>query len=379
MRDVIPEIARWRARGDAVATATIVGIAGSSPRELGALLAVNQHGDFSGSLSGGCVDGAVVEEALAVLASGIPKLLHYTANDGDPFSVGLTCGGELEVYVERIDDLFDEVAHALSGEVSLALAVRLDPAGIGKRLIVDANGRRGTLGSAGLDYAVGAELEARTESGNVDRRHYGDRGEPLGTEAAIFVRTFGPRPRMVLAGAVDFARPLARLGAMLGYRVTVVDARSAFATRERFPDADEIVVMWPDAYLEANPLGLDAVCVVLTHEEKFDIPLLLNALRSPAVYVGAMGSRSTHAKRMAQLRAAGVSETEIARLASPVGLDLGGRTPEETAISIAAEIVALRHNRGGGRLTGGSRALHLQEETPLVERALANSSQGNVS
>ena len=369
MRDVVGEISRWRARGDAVATATIVGIGGSSPRELGALLAVNEYGEFAGSLSGGCVDGAVVEEALAVLAEGRAKLLRYTAIDGDPFSVGLTCGGELEVYVERIDPVFDELANAIATEVPLALAIRLDPAGIGQRLIVDARGRRGTLGSPGLDYAVGAELEARTESGSVARRHYGDRGEPLGTEAAIFVRTFGPRPRMVLAGAVDFARPLARLGTMLGYRVTVVDARSAFATRERFPDADEIVVMWPDVYLDAHPLGPDAVCVVLTHEEKFDIPLLLNALRSPAVYVGAMGSRSTHAKRMAQLRAAGVSEAEIARLASPVGLDLGGRTPEETAISIAAEIVALRHKRAGGRLTGGARALHFQEETPLVQQS----------
>jgi xanthine dehydrogenase accessory factor len=368
MREVIGHIARWRERGDAVATATIVGIAGSSPRELGALLAVNERGEFAGSLSGGCVDGAVVDEAMAVLASGSGKLLRYTANDGDPFSVGLTCGGELEVYVEPVDDLFEEIARAIETETPLAIAVRLDAAMIGKRLIVDSQGRRGTLGSPGLDYAVGAELEARTESGAVDRRHYGDRGEPLGTEAAIFVRTFGPRARMVLAGAVDFARPLARLGTMLGYKVTIVDARSAFATRERFPDADEIVVMWPDAYLDANPLGADAVCVVLTHEEKFDIPLLASALRSPAVYVGAMGSRSTHAKRMAQLRAEGLSEAEIARLASPVGLDLGGRTPEETAISIAAEIVALRHNRGGGRLTGGSRALHPQEETPLVQQ-----------
>ena len=367
MRDVVPQIAHWRERGDAVATATIVGIGGSSPRELGALLAVNEHGEFAGSLSGGCVDGTVVEEAMAVIASGAVRLLRYTANDGDPFSVGLTCGGELDVYVERVDAFFDDVAQALAHETPLAVAVRLDPAGIGRRLIVDATGRRGTLGSPGLDYAVGAELEARTESGNVERRHYGELGEPLGTEAAIFVRTFGPRARMVLAGAVDFARPLARLGTMLGYRVTVVDARSAFATRDRFPDADEIVVMWPDAYLEANPLGADAVCVVLTHEEKFDIPLLVNALRSPAAYIGAMGSRSTHAKRMAQLRAAGLSDAEIARLASPVGLDLGGRTPEETAISIVAEIVALRHNRGGGRLTEGSRALHPQAETPLVQ------------
>ncbi len=369
MREVIPHIARWRSRGDAVATATIVGIGGSSPRELGALLAVNEHGEFAGSLSGGCVDGAVVDEAMGVIASGAAKLLRYTANDGDPFSVGLTCGGELEVYIERVDGFFDDVARALENETPLAVAIRLDPAGIGNRLIIDAGARRGTLGSPGLDYAVAAELDARTESGNVERRHYGDRGEPLGTEAAIFVRTFGPRARMVLAGAVDFARPLARLGTMLGYRVTVVDARPAFATRERFPDADEIIVQWPDSYLEANPLGSDSICVVLTHEEKFDIPLLVNALRSPAIYVGAMGSRSTQAKRVAQLRAAGLTQTELARLASPVGLDLGGRTPEETAISIAAEIIALRHDRSGGRLTGGSRALHRQEETPLVQRS----------
>ncbi|NEA06815.1 XdhC/CoxF family protein, partial [Streptomyces sp. SID10692] len=212
-----------------------------------------------------------------------------------------------------------------------------------------------TLGSAGLDAAVTDDARGLLAQGRTGVQRYGALGQRRMQEVAVFVRTYAPPPRMLVFGAIDHAAATARIGAFLGYRVTVCDARPAFATRERFPTADEVVRAWPHTYLESTEVDARTAICVLTHDPRFDVPLLVAALRTPAAYIGVMGSRRTHHDRLARLRAAGVDEAGLARLASPVGLDLGARTPEETAVSIAAEIV--QHRWGGtgrplGELTG---------------------------
>ena len=256
--------------------------------------------------------------------------------------------------------LFDQLARALRADAPVALATRVDPTGAGAKLLVHADGREGTLGSTGLDHAVEAEARALLAVGETALRSFGADGEPVGVEAQIFIQSFAPKPDMYIFGAIDFSRAMAKLGKFLGYRVTVVDARPVFATRVRLPDADEVVVAWPDEFLQRARVEERTALIVLTHDVKFDIPLLQVALRTPAGYIGAMGSRRTHANRIALLREAGVSESDLARVSAPVGLDIGARTPEETAISIAAEIVALRSGRSGGRLRDGSRPVHAE-------------------
>jgi xanthine dehydrogenase accessory factor len=254
--------------------------------------------------------------------------------------------------------LFERLARALRDNRPVALATRVDDGAPGAKLLVDAHSAEGDLGSAGLNHAVAAEARALLEIGETALRSFGPGGEPVGVEARIFIQAFAPKPQLYIFGAIDFSRAMATLGKYLGYRVTVVDARPIFATRERVPDADEVVVAWPDEFLRDAPVDARTALIVLTHDVKFDIPLLQVALRTDAGYIGAMGSRGTHAKRVAALREAGVGESDLARINAPIGLDLGGRTPEETAVSIAAEIIALRAGRRGGRLTEGTLPVH---------------------
>jgi xanthine dehydrogenase accessory factor len=290
LRDVAATLRCWHDKGQPYALAQVVAVFGSAPRGVGAALAVDEDGNVTGNVSGGCVEAEVYELCREVLRTGRPERRRFDAAGGEPFAPGLVCGGAIEVAVRRIDP--------------------------------------------GTDTTVLAELEASAA---------GARDEA---------------PRLIIVGGVEFAAALVRMGKFLGYRVTVSDARPVFATHERFPEADEISIGWPHEYLAGTPIRENTAICVLTHDAKFDVPALSVALRSPAAYVGAIGSRRTCADRLERLRAAGVAEDEIARLRSPIGLDLGGREPEHVALAIGAEIVALAHGGTGLPLRDTERPLH---------------------
>ena len=295
---------------------------------------------------------------------------RYGISDDDAFSVGLTCGGILDVFVEPISRrTFPElgaVAEDIAGHRPVAVATvisHVDPEWVGRRLVVGPDATHGSLGSTRADAAVADDAAGLLAAGRSEVLTYGPDGQRRGAGMEVFVASYAPRPRMLVFGAIDFAAAIARQGSLLGYRVTVCDARPVFATRARFPTADEVVVEWPNRYLaaqhEAGEIDARTVICVLTHDPKFDVPLLEVALRLPQIgYLGAMGSRRTHDDRMARLREAGLTETELTRLHSPIGLDLGARTPEETAVSIAAEIIARRWGGGGRPLTETDGRIH---------------------
>jgi xanthine dehydrogenase accessory factor len=296
-----------------------------------------------------------------VVASGVPVLQRYGISDDDAFSVGLTCGGIIDLFVEKVNaqtfpELGDVATSIESGEpVAIVTCIAGPPERVGQRLVVWPDRRAGSLGVARLDDAATDDVRGMLEAGKTGSLHYGVDGERRGDELTLFVASYAPRPRLIVFGAIDFAAAVARVGVFLGYHVTVCDARPVFATKKRFPDADQVVVEWPHRYLTAEVDGgrVDrrTVVCVLTHDPKFDVPVLQVALDQPLAYVGAMGSRRTHDDRLARLREAGVTEEQLARLSSPIGLDLGARTPEETAVSIAAEIISARWGGGGARLS----------------------------
>jgi xanthine dehydrogenase accessory factor len=354
VREVIEQLMAWWRAGETVGVGTVVATFRSAPRPPGASMLVGPHGTAVGSVSGGCVEGAVYDLARSVMQAGAPVLERYGVSDDEAFAVGLTCGGILDVYVEKVNqqtfpELGDVAADIDAGRpVALATVVEHpDPARLGRRVVVRPEALSGSLGSERADAAVFDDALGLLASGHSATVTYGPDGERRGEGMRVFVWAFAPAPRMLVFGGIDFAAAVARIGAFLGYHVTVCDARPVFATTSRFPDADEVVVGWPHRYLEAeNEAGrIDrrTVICVLTHDPKFDLPVLELALRLPEVaYVGAMGSRRTHDDRLERLRKAGLTDDELARLSSPIGLDLGARTPEETAVSIAAEIVATR-------------------------------------
>jgi xanthine dehydrogenase accessory factor len=359
VRDVLAELMSiWRA-GDTAGVGTVVRTFRSAPRPPGASMVVAPDGSVSGSVSGGCVEGAVYELATEVVRNGMPRLERYGVSDGDAFAVGLTCGGIIDVFVEAISAAaFPElgaVADDIDGHRPVAVATVIahpDGAWIGRRLVVRPDVVSGTLGSERADAALTDDVRGLLALGRSEVLEYGPDGQRRGDGMEVFVASYAPRPRMLVFGAIDFAAALARQGSILGYRVTVCDARAVFATAARFPTADEVVVEWPNRYLvaqaEAGAIDERTVICVLTHDPKFDVPVLEVALRLGVGYVGAMGSRLTHDDRMERLRAAGLTDAELGRLSSPIGLDLGARTPEETAVSIAADIIARRWG-GGGR------------------------------
>ena len=370
MRDVLGDIAGWYASGETFGLATVVHTFRSAPRPPGAAMAVSPGGEVAGSVSGGCVEGAVYELAQSVLETGVPVVQRYGVSDDDAFAVGLTCGGILDVLVEPVGPTtfpeFAEVAAAIERHEPVAVAtVVAGPGRIGARRVVWADRASGSLApgephAARLDAAVDDDARGMLAQGLTGQRHYGPEGERRLDDLSVFVHSFAPPPRLLVFGAIDFAAAVARVGAFLGYRVTVCDARPVFATPKRFPEADEVVVKWPHKFLEEERGTIDertAICV-LTHDPKFDVPLLEVALRTDAGYIGAMGSRRTHDDRLARLREAGLTETELGRLRSPIGLDLGARTPEETAVSIAAELVQLRWGGSGRPLTDTSGRIH---------------------
>ncbi|AKU16652.1 XdhC family protein [Luteipulveratus mongoliensis] len=371
MRDVLPELAEhWRA-GRPVAVATVVSTSSSAPRPAGTSMVVLPAGDVLGSVSGGCVDGDAYEQATEVLRSRAPVLRHYGVSDSNAFAVGLTCGGTIEVFTQYVDaesaPWFGEVADAVAAGTPVAVATVVadrEPGRVGRCLVVspDTGLDVGGLGSVRLDEAVARAADGLLRDGASGTLTFGPDGEQ-GDATRVFVWTAMPAPRMLVFGANEFATALAGMGSFMGYRVTACDARPVFATPSRFPAADEVVAKWPHRYLaeesEAGRLDDRTVICVLTHDPKFDVPVLEVALRLPHVaYVGAMGSRLTHTDRLDRLREAGLSEGQLARLSSPLGLDLGARTPAETAVSIAAEILALRSGASGARLSAHSGPIH---------------------
>jgi xanthine dehydrogenase accessory factor len=317
VRDLLPTLARWHADGRRVALATVVERRGSAPRDPGAALALNDLGEIAGSVTGGCVEPSVIREAQAVLAGEPARLREYGIADADAFEVGLACGGTVGILVAPLDtSLVPALRAAVEADRPVALTLAASGAGLGAQTLVEEPaGAVATLVDAG-ESAL-AELD----------------GE------AVFVHALTPRPALYVFGAIDHAAALTRVGRLLGYRVTVCDARAAFVTRERFPDADELVVEWPDRFLARAPVDARTAICVLTHDEKFDVPALLAAVETPAVYIGAMGSRKTTAEREERLRAAGLDDAAIGRIHAPIGLALGARTPEEVAVAIGAELV----------------------------------------
>ncbi|EGX54968.1 xanthine dehydrogenase [Streptomyces zinciresistens K42] len=363
MRDVLPVLGGWWAAGAPFGLATVVATSRSAPRDPGAAMAVGPDDEVVGSVSGGCVEGAVFELAREVVASGEARLAAFGYDDGDALAVGLPCGGEITLLVRpvtaRLDPAFGEVAASVGAGRPVAVATVADgPARRGAALAVWPDRTAGTLGSPGLDAAVTADARGELALGATGLRHYGPRGERREDAVAVFLHSFAPPPRMLVFGAIDYAAAVARIGGFLGYRVTVCDARPVFATPKRFPAGVEVVVDWPHRYLGGIRTDARTVICVLTHDPKFDVPLLQEALRRPAAYIGAMGSRRTHEERMRRLAGTGLAAAELARLRSPVGLDLGARTPEEVAVSVAAEIVALRWGGSGAPLTGTAGAVH---------------------
>jgi xanthine dehydrogenase accessory factor len=363
VRDILTQISAWWESGQTFGLATVVRTFRSAPRDPGAALAVSAAGDVVGSVSGGCVEGAVYEVAREACETGTPVLQTYGVSDDDAFAVGLTCGGILDIFVEPVSrssfpELGDIAAAVRGGEPVAVATVVAGPGSVGARRVIWGGDASGSLGLRRLDDAVDDDTRGMLAQGLTGVRHYGAQGERRADELSVFVNSFAPPPRMVVFGAIDFAAAVASIGKYLGYHVTVCDARPVFATQARFPDADEVVVEWPHRFLQRTDVDERTVICVLTHDPKFDVPVLEVALRTPAAYVGAMGSRRTHTDRLERLRSAGLADAELARLRSPIGLDLGARTPEETAVSVAAELIQLRWGGSGQPLTDTGGRIH---------------------
>ncbi|MGI5515607.1 XdhC family protein [Streptomyces sp. CA-106131] len=381
MLDIADELHRWVEQGRDFAVATVVAVGGSAPRHVGAALAVDADGTAIGSVSGGCVEGAVYDLCRQALEDGETVLERFGYSDEDAFAVGLTCGGVIDILVapSRAADgarpvLASALAAAASGLASALARIVTGPAELlGKALLVRPDGTyEGGFGAhPELDRTVAAEAGALLDAGRTGTLEIGEQGSRCGAPLTALVESSVPAPRMIVFGAIDFASALVRVGKFLGFHVTVCDARPVFATPARFPEADEVVVEWPHRYLERTEVDGRTVLCVLTHDAKFDIPLLKLALGLPVAYVGAMGSRRTHLDRNERLREAGVTDLELARLRSPIGLDLGARTPEETALSIAAEIVASRRGGTGVSLAGAHTPIH-HDAAPVTARRIGS-------
>ena len=341
MKQIAEELLAWRARGDRVAIATVVRVSGSAPRPLGATLLAGPDARISGSVSNGCVEADVYEAAIGTLDSGAARVIRYGISDEFAFTVGLSCGGQIDVLVEPVTDLHARAAEAIRAGRSVVLASVIAP-----------EGRAGTR-AAWIDGArvAGSEpaLQSLAEEAR-DALRAGASRVVSGVED-VFLGVVATPALLAIVGASDVAMALAGLGRALGYRVVVSDPREALANRERFPDVDELVNAWPAEALGRLVLDAATAVVILSHDEKFDHPALVAALRSEAGYVGAIGSRRTNEQRFAWLRTQGFGDADIARIHAPIGLDIGATGVEETALAILAEIVAVRRARVGGMLS----------------------------
>jgi len=349
MKELFADLDRWQQQGDEIAIATLVRVRGSAPRQPGARMCLTRDGRMAGSVSGGCVENDVVERALLVLDSGEPVVATYGVDDDEGLEVGLSCGGSIDVLIERFDatEAWRALRRAVEKDERAALAIALAPASlVGRKLAVLGDGR--TVGS--IDEASDQRLVAEARQ---LLREGGTRAltlPHLGGGGKVFIEAFLPPQRLFIVGATHTAVALARMAKLLGFRVTVIDARRAYATRERFPEADELRPVHPAEVLDEARLDASSYVVILTHDPKFDLPALARALNSEVRYIGAMGSRGTHQRRKAALRRQGFTEDDLARVRAPVGLDIGGRTPAEIAVAILAEMLAVRNRRDGAPL-----------------------------
>jgi xanthine dehydrogenase accessory factor len=347
MIDLLPKIEAWQATGEQVAIATVVRVVGSAPRPVGSTMIVSSSGRMAGSVSGGCVETTVYEELDDVLAGGSARMLHYGITEDMIWDVGLACGGTIDVFVQRLDPaLVAAFRHHLVQGVPFALATTISG--------------DGNLGDSWLITAKGVVLGRGDDAINSVAQQMLSEGESVGAVMAfdsgleLFIQCFLPPPVLLLVGGVHVAIPLAHFAKELGFYVIVIDPRAKFASRERFPEADEVLLEWPDEALGHLAVDDRTYVVLLTHDPKIDEPTLAAALKTEACYIGAIGSRKTHAERFARMAKWGVTPEQLQRVYAPIGLDLGGRTPAETALSIVSEIVAVKNERQGGSLRAGA-------------------------
>jgi xanthine dehydrogenase accessory factor len=347
--EIAPDLRRWLARGEKIALATVIATRRSAPRPVGAKLGVSEGGELAGSVSGGCVENEVYGLAREALEDGRPALADYGISDELGLSVGLPCGGEIQVYVDKYEpELIERLVEAAEREEEAVLYEVVAGEQLGaKRLVLESG------------EVIGDGLGEPPVS--VDELLRGGRSVLVEEDGrTVFCDVFGRRPRLVVFGAVDTAEHLCRAAQALGWRTIVVDARAKLATAERIPSADELLVAWPEEALAQIQADHATAIVVLTHEDRFDIPALKGALETEAYYVGALGSRRNQDRRRERLLAEGLDEEALERIAGPSGLDLGASTPAETAVSILAEILAVRAGRGGGRLKTASCRIHAE-------------------
>ncbi|MBK7894065.1 MAG: XdhC family protein [Anaerolineaceae bacterium] len=336
MKEVIDDINRWQAENQSIALATVVQTWGSAPRKVGAKMALTPDGRISGSVSGGCVEGAVVEEGAQALQANRPKLLHFGVADETAWDVGLACGGTIEVFVEQLDTAVTQFIHSLiqNDRAGAAITVIRGPEGLlGRKLAVSRAGERlGTLGEAALDaQAIAAEAKA-----------VHPQRVQLTDEIEVFIDTVRPAPTLLMVGGVHIAIALTSYAKTLGYRTLVIDPRRAFGSDERFPHVDQLIQAWPDKAFTEVKITPETAVALLTHDPKIDDPALKIILKAQPFYIGALGSKKTHAKRVERLRGYGFGDDEIGRIHGPIGLNIGAQTPEEIALSIMAEIVQAR-------------------------------------
>ncbi|MGI8846166.1 MAG: XdhC family protein [Thermoleophilaceae bacterium] len=354
---------QWLQEGRRVVAATLVETLGSAPLEAGAEMLVDDDGRIEGSVTGGCVEGALVEEACGVLAGAPPRVATYGISDQQAADVGLMCGGTVRVFVhalgERQRHAIEATTEAVEGEQPVALATLLDGPSAGAKMAVLEDRVLGSLEATDLlDDSVTRDARGFLDQGRSAIRCYSEMGETMGSDLRVSIQAFATPPSMVVFGAIDFSAALARLAGEIGYRVTIVDAREAFIQSPRFTEHAEIAIAWPDTYLADRTLGPRDAVLVFTHDPKFDEPALVSALETGAGYIGALGSRRTDEERTQRLRERGVSEDDLRRINSPCGLDVGARTPAETAIAVLGEILALRAGRAGQRLAEASGPIH---------------------
>jgi xanthine dehydrogenase accessory factor len=347
-------------------SALLVEVGGSAPLPLGATMLIDEYGTIEGSITGGCVESAVVEEAETALASGTPKLVSYGISDELAGTVGLMCGGVVHVFIHELSERAARTEHAALEAVragrTAALATVLDGPHAGAKLALVDEEVVGSLGGPELlDHNVARDAQGLIDEGRASLRRYGADGAELGSEVRVYIHAFAPIPQMLIFGAIDFSAALAPIARELGYAVTICDARERFASAARFSQAAEVVIGWPQAALVGRELGLRDAVLVFTHDPKFDEPALIGALSTDAGYIGALGSRRTAADRNRRLREAGVSDEQIARIYAPCGLDIGNRTPEETAIAVLAEIIAQRAGRPGISLRATDGSIHASD------------------
>jgi xanthine dehydrogenase accessory factor len=360
MREVLDDVSQWRAAGKRVALATVVSVVGSAPRGVGAALAVSEDGEISGSVSGGCVEPAVIEEGLRAIRTGKPKLLTFgISEEQNVEQIGLSCGGEIRVFVERLEEeRIAQVVEFIRAEEEFVRVAVIRTSGAAAPLLGssfplthrgdDWVGLHSGFEHPAFDTDITMEHEVAVHA-LAALRHGESSAQVAHTDAGdvveVFFAVYNPSPSLIVVGAGHITIPLTRLAKVLGYRVIVVDAREAFATRERLPEADELLIEWPDDALAQLPISNATAVAVLTHDDKFDVPALVAATRAGAGYIGAIGSRGTRERRNARLREAGLTDDEIAHIHGPIGLDIGAKTPEEIALAILAQVVSVRRGK----------------------------------